>query len=333
MHCFCRELGIFLPYIEYLEGCCCWAKSNSDIGRYELNPWKIKENSPEGERTYKRILWNQIRGTVERSLNSLQDEKLIEWNYYHMLLPSIWSQKALPEEKKFKTEQELEHDRKKREEFLNGVCKDKNSVLKLESINVLNIFDDKWDGLKSPSQYTYFYYDRNMGYAMKASNRQEAAIQNLEAFMKQYAYKKEKKLDSFPPMDEVPMDYFFFNNPQLSKRYRDLITKTYPWLINCDAIWKEVTFKTVATYKQIRKYIDTNNFEKNELAKALSTEFLKFMNRKIETEYIHFAPLEDRIVDSQNPIPENSIGQRVGWLKQSRSAVELHKKLNSFYFS
>lgn len=73
-------------------------------------------------------------------------------------------------------------------------------------------------------------------FLIRATEKQEDAIVNLEQFMRQYAYKKCYKLKSLPSVKEILNEFEFFQNSHLAKTYKQMVKEMYPWLIECKVI-------------------------------------------------------------------------------------------------
>lgn len=334
MYQLANVLGIFSKYLLDQFNKMEVLKYGKQIDRREYNPWKISEVMMPGREQYIRTLWNQIRTTIERSLNALQKEKIIEWQYYHQLMPDILIDIEDSEGKRTKSKAELEKDQIRREKLLEEIQSDGNAVLLPETIEQLNIYSEKWGHPIKHSAFTEgIIVNGNalpLEFTIRATPEQEKAIKNLEQFMRQYTYKKHNHLDRFPKIEDVPNEYNFFQDRRLYKDYKQLIKEMYPWLIECKTIWKELEYEIIGDCSQLENYIDIQNFDGENCAQSLSLAYLNYMDSHMEK--IMFRPTEETLSDLKEkrvyrpdkPILEEPISM-------SKSAYGLHRELQQFY--
>lgn len=329
-----NSLGIFEKYtLDQLNNTEVWNSKNR-IDKFEFNPWAIKEDMTPGKQAYLRVLWNKIRATIKRSLDSLQKEGIIEWRYYYKLLPDVLINIDGCKERRLKSKTELQEDNDKREKLLKEILSDKNSVLLPETLEQLNIYSECWENEISRSRLEEAVYINDMSipaeYSIRATERQEKAIQNLEQFMRQYTYKKCYKLTNLPPLKDIANEFEFFQNSRLANLYKQMVKEMYPWLIECKVMWREVEYWVIGDPYQYIDYIYSPDFDSEFSKESLSKEFLRYMNTHMQE--ILFLPTEKTISD----IKERRFGKTVGLMmeqpvKMSKSACELHEKLQQFY--
>ncbi len=327
-------LGIFERYtLHQLDNTEVW-KSKSKIDKLEFDPWKIKEKMMPGEQQYLRTLWNQIRAAIERSLDSLQKEGIVEWTYYHKLKPDVLIDVEGRKEKRFKSKYELQEDNNKREKLLKEISSDTNSVLLPKTLEQLNIYSQYWENEIDCLTLKDAIYINDMRipdeFLICTTKRQEDAIANLEQFMRQYAYKKYYKLEKLPSVKEISNEFEFFQNSHLAKVYKRMVKEMYPWLIECKVIWKEVEYRVVAESDQIDRYISSSDFNSEISKESLSKEFLKYMNSHMEE--IMFLPT----LATESDLKGRRFGKATGPMMEkpismSKAACELHEKLQQFY--
>lgn len=327
-----NNLGIFKKYTT--RQFCHLQDGNAHIDWSEFNPWATQEYTSAGVQRYKRYLWNQIRDKIKSSLDSLQNAGILQWNYYHQLIPSILVAVEETHQKRPKSREELWNDEKKRAELWNEVGHDTNSVLLPETLYQLNIHSSMWPNNVSYESYRDSIYTNSPNspyeFPLRATKEQEAAIENLNAFMRQYAYKKLYKMKTLPSTEEVEVSdtYRFFTNPQLSKTYMALVKETYPWLIECKAIWKEVEYNICENSERAPHYIDLQSFDKEDYQNILSRKFIEYMDSHMDRTY--FTP------NNASELKEHQIGH-IGTvlcnysLNHSIQACELHESLKALY--
>ena len=241
------------------------------------NPWKVTDTMMPGKQEYMNFLWHQMRSTVERSLDSMQKEGLIQWEYYHKLIPNILVDVEYRLEKRFRTRREVAEDSRRRNEFLEKIISDNNSVLLPETIELLNINSPKWDGIHIDVYKQQIYIEdkeRLKPRPLRATPKQEVAIENLQQFYRQYAYKKCYRMNRLPSKEEIPNGFEFFQNISLSNQYRKLTEEMSPWLIGCTIIWRELEYKIITEPERLNRYLDIYSFEKSEYATLLSRNSL-----------------------------------------------------------
>lgn len=329
-----NSLGIFEKYtLDQLNNTDLWKPKNK-IDKLEINPWKIEAGMMPGQQQYVRTLWNQIRATIERSLDALQKEKIVTWQYYHQLIPDILIDIVGSKDKRPKSRSEIQENEEKKNEFLKEVLPDVNSVLLPETIETLNIYSEKWahpmkyDTLKDTIYLSSMESPHE--FPIRATSEQEEAISNLTQFMHQYACKKCYKLKTLPPIEKVPNEFEFFQNSHLAEIYKQMVEEMYPWLINCKVIWKELEYKVIGTSEQLENYIDTRTFEGENYAQSLSWAYLNYMDSRMEK--IMFYPTKKTLSD----LKEKRFGKISGPmieqpLEKSKAACALHEKLKQFY--
>lgn len=332
MYKLANQMGILGKYtIDMLENTAVW-KSKNKIDKTEFNPWAINEDMLPGKQQYFRSLWGQIRNAIERSLDSLQKEGIIKWRYYHQLIPSVWIDIEESEKRRTKSKAELEIDKEKREELLKEIENDNNSVLKTETLERLNIYSKGWpcESIQCDAYKGVLHIsgrDFIIEFPLRATAEQEAAICNLEDFMRQYTYKKCYKLNQLPSMEETPNAFKFFQDVNLRKTYKQLVQEMYPWLIECKVIWKELEYEIIGTTAQIDQYINLQTFDYEKCEESLSCEFLNYMDSHMGK--IQFQPT----FDTRSDLKRKSVGERIpaNPLEQSKSACKLHDELKSYY--
>lgn len=327
-------LGIFERYTLYqLNNTEIW-NPKSRIDRLEINPWKITEEMVPGKQQYLRTLWNQIRAAIERSLDSLQKEGIVEWSYYHKLMPDLLIDVEGRKEKRFKSKHELQADNDKRRTLLEEVLSDTNAVLLPKTLNQLNMYSNCWKSDIDIAILKEAVYINDMSipaeFLIRATKEQEEAIANLEQFMRQYAYKKYYKLKKFPSIKEIPNEFEFFQNSHLAKKYKQMVKEMYPWLIECKAVWKEVEYRVIGEPHQLECYITSPEFDSETSKEALSKEFLRYMDS--HTEEIMFLPTPATEFD----LKAKRFGKATGPMMEkpismSKAACKLHEKLQQFY--
>lgn len=329
-----NSLGIFEKYtIDQLNNTDVW-RAKSKIDKLEFNPWALKEDMMPGKQQYLRTLWNQIRAAIERSLDSLQKEGIVEWTYYHKLIPDVLIDVEGRKEKRFKSKHELQEDYNRREKLLKEISSDTNSVLLPETLEHLNIYSAYWENDIDQSALKEATYINEMSipneFLICATKRQEDSIANLEQFMRQYAYKKYYRLQRFPSVKELPNEFEFFQNSHLAKLYKQMVEEMYPWLIECKVIWKEVEYRVVGNSHQLEYYINSPEFDSEAAKESLSKEFLRYMNTHMQDTV--FLPTSNTMSD----IKEKRFGKSTGPVTEkpiamSKAACKLHKKLQQFY--
>ncbi len=314
-----NSIGIFQDYNK-----CCNTLSN---------PWKIKENMTPAQQQYTRVLWHQMRSTIERALSSLQDEGLIQWRYYHKILPDFFCEIEYTKEKRPKVLCDCTEEVKKKKDILKQVMRDPNSVLKRETLGALDIFSKSFCNEIDYHEYKDSIYCGSRGdpkeYPLRATDKQERAIENLELFMRQFVYMKEKKLDSLPAVSQVLNDFFFFSDNSLNRCYKELTKKMYPYLIHCKAIWKELEYEIIAEPTKLSSYFDVSNFDKSKYINALNRILFRYMDERMES--IMFQPTMKTWDDVKfkgvyKKKPSACIGLEMP-LNQSISACNMHQKL------
>lgn len=329
-----NSLGIFEKYtLDKLNNTEVWdSKSKKD--RLEFNPWEIKEDMMPGKQQYLRKLWNQIRTAIERSLKSLQEDGIVEWTYYHKLKPDVLTDIAGRKERRLKSSAELQEDNNRREKLLEEISSDANSVLRPETLEQLNIYSKSWDNCIDRDILEKAVYINDMSipdeFLIRATKKQEAAIANLEQFMRQYTYKRCYKLKSLPSVKEISNEFEFFQNSYLARIYKQMVKEMYPWLIECKVMWKEVEYRVVGDSHQLEYYINSPEFDSEAAKESLSKEFLRYMNTHMQDTV--FLPTSNTMSD----IKEKRFGKSTGPLMEkpiamSIAACKLHEKLRQFY--
>lgn len=328
-----NRLGIFERYtLHQLNNTEVWSSKNK-INKLEFNPWAIKEDMIPGKQQYLRTLWNQIRAAIERSLNSLQKEGIVEWRYYHKLMPDVLIDIEGRKEKRLKSKHELQKDDNRRNKLIEEIRLDENCVLVPKTLDQLNIYNKHWENNIDRAMLEESIYIDNMSLSsesvIRATAEQEKAIANLEQFMRQYAYKKCYRKNKLSPIEEIPNEFEFFQNSDLTRIYKKLVKEMYPWLIECKVMWKEVEYRVVGETHQLECYINSPEFDSETSKELLSKEFLRYMDTHMEK--IMFLPTPETEFDLKGkhfgketgPIMEKPISM-------SKAACELHEKLQQF---
>lgn len=320
-----NQLGIFSAYLHTLTHTSLDGLQGSF---YTYNPWKTESVLGIGAVEYKRICWNTMRGALKRSLDALQQEGLIHWQEYYKLIPAVKTKGG--ENTRFKAQQEIREMLEYRDHFLDELSSDKNVVLLPALVRKLNIFDSNWS---HPT--TFLDYKKNSltvdnkFYPLRASLDQGEAIQNLEQFMRQYAYKEYYGMEGYPKFEDVPNEYEFFKNPYLRNKYQKLVITTYPFLIGCEYIWKELEYNTSPSCSQNENFDKYNfSFDKELYARMLTLSFIDYMDKHMHLEFMpsqkHLDDLQGRTFGRMSlllPVP----------LSMSKSATALHEQLHKLY--
>lgn len=297
----------------------------------EFNPWTTHENTSMGVQKYKSTLWYQIRNTVTGNLDSLQKDGILEWNYYYQFIPSILIDIDGTHQKRPKSLNELQVDKQKRDSFLEEVAHDTNSVLLPETLHQLNIYSDAWSHEVNYDAYRDRIYASDPNnpseFPLRTTAEQEAAIENLNAFMRQYAYMKFYNLQALPSIEEedVSSSYKFFNNPSLSMAYKKLVAETLPWLIECKVMWRELEYHVFKNSEPVNRYTNSQTFDKKQYQDVLSQTFIQYMDSHMDK--IQFVP------NDSSDLNGTHIGRLPNTmpLNRSNSACAFHDRLKGLY--
>lgn len=343
-----RELNILgrayeNRYKEYLPNEP-WRNSNS----IDLLPWRIakQEGRPLelGEYTYRRVLWNDMRMTVERALDSLQQEGKISWRRYYVMIPTTLKDMEGTKERGPKTVADLKKENCERSEFLETISEDSNCVLDIQKLNALDIYSVEWQGSVDLEEYRrlMFLDAKSRGenaslsdVPIRVTEEQEEILKNIELFIRQYTYKEYKKMKKFPSIEDVPKEYEFFSDRKLGQLYRDYVKELYPLLIRCRVMWKEIEYVVL-------EEPDTTDYPpQNILSDKLSIQFLKRMDTHMKKYRISLRggdlldigddkKREKYIGQGKKDLKEKSLGFQCS-LGQTRSAQNFHELLCGLY--
>ena len=343
-----RELNILgrayeNRYKEYLPNEP-WRNSNS----IDLLPWRIakQEGRPLelGEYTYRRVLWNDMRMTVERALDSLQQEGKISWRRYYVMIPTTLKDMEGTKERRPKTVADLKKENCERSEFLETISEDSNCVLDIQKLNALDIYSAEWQGSVDLEEYQrlMFLDAKSRGenaslsdIPIKATEEQEEILKHIELFVRQYTYKVYKKMKKFPSIEDVPKEYEFFSDRKLGQLYRDNVKELYPLLIRCRAIWKEIE------YVVLEEPNTTDYPPQNILSDKLSIQFLQRMDTHMKKYRISLRggdlldigddkAREKLTGQGKKDLKRMSLGLQCS-LGQTRSAQNFHELLCGLY--
>ena len=343
-----RELNILgrayeNRYKEYLPNEP-WRNSNS----IDLLPWRFAKQEGRalvlGEYTYRRVLWNEMRMTLERTLNSLQQEGKINWRKYYVMIPSTLTEIEGTKQRRKKMRAELKKEDCERKKFLEMISEDPNCVIDIPKLVALDIFSGKWNGIVDLEEYQQRMYsdikDRGENNILRdipirLTKAQEEILKNLELFVRQYTYKEINNLKKLPPAEEIPKEYEFFSDRKLGQLYQDNVEWLYPLLIRCKATWKEIE------YTVLEELDNTDNPPQNVLSDRLSIQFLKRMDKKMMKIWVTLrrADLIDISDDNKHKklasqgkkdLKEIPLGIRCQ-LGQTRSAQQFHDSLCGLY--
>ena len=334
MYSLANSLGILERYRVNEEHNSNIRNFKSEPNKFEYNLWATNENMTPGKQQYLRSFWNQVRSKIEGSLASLQNEGIVEWQYYYQLIPDMMIDIEGSKELREKTKNELKMDLDKRKKLLDEVEFDENSILQRETIECLNIYSNSWKGRIDRQDYGEEIYWVNHGYfkmiQIRDTPEQENAIHNLEQFMRQYTYKQFYKTETLPQFVDVENEYQFFQNTRLLQKYRQLTKEMFPWLIECKVLWKELEYKVIGTSQQVKQYVDCEIFDYKQYQEQLSCVFLEYMDDHMDK--IKFMSTADTSSDIKGGKPEKWKAMCVGApLSASESACALHEKLKSYY--
>ena len=325
----CNTLGIFKKFFDFQYG-----SSKPGKGNYKYwidrNLWEIEKAMAPGEIEYRSNMQLQINKAMERALNSLQKEGLIEWRYYYQLRPDVTIDIEESHHRRPQSKEILSKRQNDRETFWKKLAGDENLLLHPKSLDVLNIFSPGWGGSLSKADYIGLVIrDDCKTFPIRATPIQEEAIRELELFMRQYAYKEYHKKESLPAVADLPKEYEFFQDRQLAYCYKRIIKEMYPWLIACK-IWREIGYEVIASEEQIARYIGPK-FEKNECAEKVSCAFLQYMDEHMAK--IMFVP--DKARKDLNKFvfgkSRGQIAQTEQAIAESVSATKLHGVLKTLY--
>lgn len=247
-----------------------------------------------------------------------------------MLIPSVTFDIEGTKYSRAKENVAIHADLSRMERFWAEIREDKNCAITHKALTCLHIFTDEWINTLRYDDYTSLLaLEKVKRHPILASEQQEEAIYNLGVFMRQLTIKKCKKMKCLPPVNEVPNDYKFFDNPIYRKTYYNLEKDYYPWLIGCDVIWREVSYQVTGTDEEINEYLgyDLKTADPQRLADNLSNTFIKYMGAHMEKfkftaqDYDDLIPPAFGRIPIINPTP----------LCRSVSVTNLHKSLKGLY--
>ncbi len=262
---------------------------------------------------------------MRRVLDSLEKEGLIKWCEYYQLVPSVV--RNIPDSyyKRSIVRGEVGARNAERQSFLDAIMEDPNVVLRPELLCTLNIHDKSWDNEISCKEYMDFARINNWHLPpIRASKKQEAAIQNFELFVRQYAYKECESLDSFPALEDIPNEFEFFQVEKWVTFYKQHIKEYSPWLLGCDSIWKELEYEVTGSPEQIDRYLDMESFDAEEASRQLSCAFVSYMEKHLDS-INFFSPIGT--FQDLRCLLRNKPRSGEWPLKKSKSACKLHEQL------
>ena len=320
-------LGLFSRYADERrksEGFRLLIQSRASIYDFDLFSTNRKGIS-KGEFTYNRLLKYQMKSCIERALNSLQNEGIVIWEEYYVLLPELLILDAECTDR-IAAKKELQSLGKKRRKAMRKAAGMQNSVLDADLLSCLLVGTKAWDNR------SYEDYKAEVSKAdsyekiptIDATERQRQAIENYQLFIRQVAYGRFLHRETLPLPEELPDNRKFFLNPQLVQQYNDADKEYREKFFGQTRFWKAIRYKVIDPVKAERYHSEEPT---HEIAARLTRNLLAYMDGRMEREKVNLS--------AQEKINEfGGIGttrRKQYGLNEFNAAKELHKHLKDLY--
>ncbi len=239
----CNYLRIFKEYFDYRqrlpENQRCYIKQNL---------WKPLATDLSAVREVKRHLKYHIQSTVKHRLEAMAKAGKIEYKEYRVIIPNAMTSTDGAKGVRPKAHIDFQKDMEARIRVVANYLQDMNCVLDIELLKCLDVGSAKWVNEVYPNYDDLKFglaYEGWKSFPIRASTKQEAAIDNFERFLRQHTYKEVYKESCYLEPDLIPNKWDFFNNAALSSKYEELFKELFPILTNCEKTWPELQYKVI----------------------------------------------------------------------------------------
>jgi len=287
---------------------------------HSFNPWKIVKTMFPGETKYCQIISFKERDSLENTLESLGREGVLEWEKCTIFAPLIENTDTVNSITRLKTWKEYTKDCNQRYELVIRLARTKNCVISPEIFRA---------GLYV-SKGTYYlwsqtYYTNNEQLPdVQATAAQEALYENYQSFLRQLTMRECLGHKAYCPPGEVPSKYDIFTDWTYRRKYNELDKSLKTQLLGWEQVRRELSFKVIDEVRA-EKYL---NAYAPELAFELGCEYILFMDEHMGKEKLYYP--KNYTSDFEGVISKEG-SERLFTLNTSRSAVQLHKKLKSYF--
>ena len=325
MYVLCNDLGLFSKYSQEVQRSPAVKDTLLRNGEHEYNLWKVDDRMQLGEAEYCMRISQQNREVLKRAMDSLQKEGIIQWQGYFKMQPDLFYPLGNSHYRKKSVKELMEE----REKYLREIQKEAarpNSILDAELAAFLI------NGIDILNPYIQQLYNYYMGTAYdteRCTPRQEEAIRNYQAYVRQLAYMAHFHLSELPGRDLeiISNEGKFFIDSALARAYRKLDDKLRPHLFGEIKFWKEISYQVIDPEKA-KAYRPEGFSQDDACADEISQKILEYMD----------GPMRQRRVEAG----KNDLKDIIGYfgtpkagsqypLGSFASAVNLHERLKGLY--
>lgn len=250
-------------------------------------PWDYKlfkmsqTKKPVGSVVYSFVLSYQMKACISRALDSLQQEGILEWKEFYVILPDILELRSDFGER-IAAKQELQARGTVQRKRMRKVAQQENCVLDADLLGSLLIGTRKWDALCDYEEYKQEFggvASHEKFRAVRASPRQVRAVENFQRFILQVSYSEYIGSSTLVSEDQLPEKWQLYGNPQLHKIYSENEKMYKENFFGKTVFWKELEFRIIDSAKA-QKY---NSCEDSiDISDRLTCRFLRYMDAQMQ---------------------------------------------------
>lgn len=277
-----------------------------------------------GEQHYTGILKSEIAEKVKDALESMQGEGIVTWQMRTMLLPDIRIQTEGNELRIEAYRVETEQRVRACAEEIQNCAEETNSCLNaglligfLRSVYSRDRFEEYARQLIRDGSVAAF----------AANEEQEEAIENYNAYVRQYAYQRVNRLGELPPLGQMPVGGEFWRNPYLARMGREIQRECNETLLGGVKNWKVVYYR-IEDHEQAERYHPEGYRQRRADAYELTRRFIAYMGKQMRKEVSVSGRDAEQDFEGFGDRAHREVNQP---LSRSRSANVLHNKLKTLY--
>lgn len=163
--------------------------------------------------------------------------------------------------------------------------------------------------------------------AFAANEEQEEAIENYNAYVRQYAYQRVNRLRELPPLRQTPVGGEFWRNPYLAQMGREVQRECNESLLGGMKNWKVIYYR-VDDREKAERYHPAGYRQRHEDAYELTRSFIAYMGDQMGEEVRVNGRDAEQDFEGFGNRTHREVNQP---LSRSRSANALHNKLRTLY--
>ncbi len=294
----------------------------------QFHLWKAVRAHSSALNVYGHMMYRQINDTIKRNLNSLQDQGCLTWNEYFMIIPDIFTAIEESADIRPKSKEIIGPQNQQRQKMIEQFTHMANCVLDVNLLDTLYIYSNCWKNKYSLDDYKQASLINKNTFPIRASERQEVALKNLDLFLRQLVCSNYPEKDTLIKVTDMPDEFEFWSNFALVRRYNELQQEYTPILTGCETQWRELEFYVNRFHNTTIKYLNETTLSLKDSADQLTIKFIKYMDKQLDR--------------NQVMLPKSELDDCIKWLSggkpyyevklsDCRSAIRMQSHLKDLY--